>query len=164
MSFKKSLLAIAISTTMLSACNQEAQTTKTAEPAKQETQAVSMSESEKANQLFDQLFNEGVKRSPMMQTYLGMKTDYDKWDDISQANEARELEITKENLAKVKAIDVSKLDYQTTISHRLLVQSLENDIADYQWRFHNYPVNQMFGIHSQVPAFLINQHLSLIHI
>ena len=158
MSFKKSLLAIAISTTMLSACNQEAQTTKAAEPAKQETQAVSMSESEKANQLFDQLFNEGVKRSPMMQTYLGMKTDYDKWDDISQANEARELEITKENLAKVKAIDVSKLDYQTTISHRLLVQSLENDIADYQWRFHNYPVNQMFGIHSQVPAFLINQH------
>ena len=158
MSFKKSLLAIAISTTMLSACTQEANTTKQPEVTPQETQTVALSESEKANQLFDQLFNEGVKRSPMMQTYLGMKSDYDKWDDISQANEAKELEITKENLAKVKAIDVSKLDAQTTISYRLFTQRLENEIADYQWRFHNYPVNQMFGIHSQVPAFLINQH------
>lgn len=158
MSFKKSLLAIAISTTMLSACTQEANITKQPEVTPQETQTVALSESEKANQLFDQLFNEGVKRSPMMQTYLGMKSDYDKWDDISQANEAKELEITKENLAKVKAIDVSKLDAQTTISYRLFTQRLENEIADYQWRFHNYPVNQMFGIHSQVPAFLINQH------
>ncbi|GLX83611.1 DUF885 domain-containing protein [Thalassotalea eurytherma] len=158
MSFKKSLLAIAISTTMLSACTQEANTTKQPEVTPQETQTVALSESEKANQLFDQLFNQGVKRSPMMQTYLGMKSDYDKWDDISQANEAKELEITKENLAKVKAINVSKLDAQTTISYRLFTQRLENEIADYQWRFHNYPVNQMFGIHSQVPAFLINQH------
>ncbi len=158
MSFKKSLLAIAISTTMLSACTQEANTTKQPEVTPQETKTVALSESEKANQLFDQLFNEGVKRSPMMQTYLGMKSDYDKWDDISQANEAKELEITKENLAKVKTIDVSKLDAQTTISYRLFTQRLENEIADYQWRFHNYPVNQMFGIHSQVPAFLINQH------
>ncbi len=38
------------------------------------------------------------------------------------------------------------------------MHSFENQIADYQWRFHNYPVNQMYGTHSQIPAFLINQH------
>jgi len=35
---------------------------------------------------------------------------------------------------------------------------MEDDISDYQYRLHNYPVNQMRGIHSQVPSFLINMH------
>jgi uncharacterized protein (DUF885 family) len=35
---------------------------------------------------------------------------------------------------------------------------MEDDIADYQYRLYNYPVNQMRGMHSQVPSFLINMH------
>ncbi|MGL5666385.1 MAG: DUF885 domain-containing protein, partial [Shewanella sp.] len=37
-------------------------------------------------------------------------------------------------------------------------QNLNNDIKDYQWRYHNYPVNQMHGGHSMIASFLINQH------
>src|SRR5690606_1404896 len=40
----------------------------------------------------------------------------------------------------------------------LMKQQLEQDIADYKWRHHNYPVNQMFGLHSRVASLLINQH------
>lgn len=159
MSLKKSLIAIAITTTLISGCGQEAATNNsTTTKAVAEKAASQLTESQKANELFDALFMEGVKRSPMRQTYMGMKSDYDKWDDYSEANSEKELEIAKQNLAKINAIDVTKLDSQTAISHRLYVQSLENQITDYQWRYHNYPVNQMFGLHSQVPAFLINQH------
>jgi len=55
-------------------------------------------------------------------------------------------------------MDISNVDAQTKTSHGLYVQSLENTIADHKWRFHSYPVHQMRGLHSQIPAFLINQH------
>ena len=101
---------------------------------------------------------ENVMRSPMYQSYLGIKEDQDKWDDISPAAEQEELALQKKHLEQVKSIDESKLNEQTKISWMLMKQSLENDIADYKWRHHNYPVNQMFGLHSRVASLLINQH------
>lgn len=144
---------------VLAGCGSESTTAtsnKTEAPA--EVAATQQSESDKANALFDQIFDEGIMRSPMMQTYLGIKKDYDKWNDISEENALKELEITKDNLKRIQALDFDKLDAQTKVSYALLEQSLEQEIADFKWRHHNYPVNQMFGLHSQVPAFLINQH------
>ena len=161
MTFKSTLLVLAISSSLLAACSEQAssETSKqTSKKAEKTTAVDAMSESEKANQLFDAIFDENVLRSPMTQTYLGIKTDYDKWDDLSEENTIKELAFTKANLQRVKNIDSSKLDEQTLISYSLLVQKLENEISDHKWRFHNYPVNQMFGLHSSVPAFLINQH------
>jgi len=159
MKFNKSLLALALASTMLAACSDTTSTSTTNTATKEKVAVESvLSESEKANKLFDDIFNESVYRSPMTQTYLGIKKDYDKWDQYTEQNSAQELAFAKENLARIKTIDVSKLDTQTTISYQLFVQNLENEISDYKWRLHNYPVNQMFGLHSQLPAFLINQH------
>lgn len=121
-------------------------------------EASTQAESDKANKIFEEIFTEGVMRSPIYQTYMAIKKDYDKWDDISEANELKELELTKKDLKKVKTIDVKKLDTQTALSYKLIVQQLEDQIADFKWRNHNYPVNQMFGLHSMVPSLLINQH------
>jgi Uncharacterized protein conserved in bacteria len=122
------------------------------------TEAEIQAESEKANKLFEDIFMENVMRSPMYQSYLGIKQDQDKWDDISEQASEEELALQKEHLAKVNAIDESKLDEQTKISWMLMKQGLEEDIADYKWRHYNYPVNQMFGMHSSVVSMLINQH------
>lgn len=161
MNFTKSLLVAAITSALLSACSEE-KITKNSEAkpvsASQVTTLTTESASAQANQLFDTIFKEGVDRNPLMQTSLGIKKDYDKWHDLSPENAEKELAIDKKNLARVEAIDVSLLDEQTKISHSLLVQNLENDIADYQWRLHSYPVNQMYGTHSRIPAVLINQH------
>lgn len=160
MKFKLTALVIAMSVG-LSACgekntvNQQAETqAKTTESATVSTQT----ESEKANQLFDDIFMDGVMRSPIYQTYMAIKQDYDKWDDISEAQEVANLEFAKANLEKIKSIDVSKLDTQTALSYKLMEQQLLDEIADYKWRYHNYPVNQMFGLHSMIPSLLINQH------
>ncbi|KGJ87800.1 DUF885 domain-containing protein [Colwellia psychrerythraea] len=162
MTFKKSLLVVAVATALLSACSDKEVMPQ--DNNGQTTVAANVSEktaptaSEQANTLFDTIFKQGVQRNPIRQTYLGIKTDYDKWNDLSEENAAKELAIAKENLALIKAIDVNTLDAQTQISHSLYMQNFENHIADYKWRFHNYPVNQMYGTHSQIPAFLINQH------
>ena len=166
MTLKRSLLVITISGALLSACsenNTENNNTQSLtvgiEPQQAMTTDVVMSESEKANQLFDSIFNAGVDRNPVRQTALGIKRDYDKWNEFTEENSAKELAFSKSDLEKIKALNIGDLNAQTLISYHLYVQLLENRIDDHKWRFHNYPVNQMFGKHSQVPALLINQHL-----
>ncbi len=116
-------------------------------------------ESAKANAFFERVFNEAVDRSPQMQTQLGIKKDYDKWDDDSDAHETEDLALTVEHLAELKKmINFEALDHQTQLSYRMFVRTSERGIEGYKWRLYNYPVNQMFGEHSGTPAFLINTH------
>ena len=162
--YKKIALAVSL-VLMTTACSDAAKDSTTNKAAETQTasaentnQQSEQTESEKANQLFEDIFMENVMRSPMYQSYLGIKDDQDKWDDISDKQAKEDLALTKKHLEQVKAIDESKLNEQTKISWMLMKQSLENDIADFKWRHHNYPVNQMFGLHSSVASLLINQH------
>jgi len=116
-------------------------------------------ESQRANDFFEKSFNESVDRNPVFQAQLGIKKDYDKWNDISDENTQKELEITKGELQWLRdSINFDALDDQTQISYDLFVLNAENEINNFEYRFHNYPVNQMFGTHSQIPSFLINLH------
>jgi len=54
--------------------------------------------------------------------------------------------------------DYEKLDDATKLSYILAERSLNEKIAGYEWRHHNYPANQMFGWQSAAPSFLINFH------
>lgn len=161
-------IALAVSLVVLtSACSEapEADALATANsaqsavaPAVTATAAEVATESAKANQLFEDMFMENVLRSPMYQSFLGIKRDQDKWDDISEQHAEETLALQQDQLARVLAIDASKLDEQTTISWMLAKQNLQESIADFQWRHYSYPVNQMFGMHSRVASLLINQH------
>ncbi len=116
-------------------------------------------ESKKANVFFDRAFDAAVDRDPMRQSFLGIKKDYGKWTDISDEHAQKELEFTKADLDSLhKNFDIEKLDEQTKISYRLFENDCNQQIDNFKWRFHNYPVNQMDGLHSSIPAFLINIH------
>ncbi|MBZ9630561.1 DUF885 domain-containing protein [Salegentibacter sp. LM13S] len=110
------------------------------------------------NEYFEEEFQRDVEESPMMQTRLGQKTNYGKWDDFSHLKYAEDRKKAKKRLEYLKKVDVSALNEQTRLSYDLYVQKLENELADYDFRFYNYPVNQMFGYHAELPAFLINMH------
>ena len=96
----------------------------------------------------------------MLQTKLGIKKDYGKWDNISDENKVAELEITKRELQYLlDSINYDLLDHQARISYELFKTGAEDKISDFEFRLYNYPINQMFGLHSEVPSFLINMHL-----
>ncbi|MEO9965405.1 MAG: DUF885 domain-containing protein [Reichenbachiella sp.] len=116
-------------------------------------------ESKRMNDFFERSFNDGLERSPEFQSYLGIKKNQDKWDDYSDENNQKELEITKKELQWIKdSINYNALDKNTQVSYNLFVASCEDEIKSFKYRFHNYPVNQMFGMHSGKPAFMINMH------
>ena len=152
----KTLLGTAL-LLFLIGCKEEKEVELVQEVVTQEQIAIA---SEKLNKWFETQFQAEVDDSPMFQTYLGIKTgDYGKWDDISAEKEVKDLEKTKARLNfLMDSVQVSHLNKSTALSYRMLKDDLENELADFKYRFHDYPVNQMFGTHSEIPSFLINMH------
>jgi uncharacterized protein (DUF885 family) len=153
---RKALLPLAITAALLAGCGP--QQNQNPQHSSAPAAVVTPSESDKANALFEQIFMDEVRRDPLRQTRLGIKDDYDKWQDLSDAHFEADIALTQQHLTMLKAIDVSKLDDSTRISYLLMQQNLQQNLDDAKWRLYSYPVNQMFGTHSQVPSVLINQH------
>ncbi|WP_459209160.1 DUF885 domain-containing protein [Aquimarina rhabdastrellae] len=153
---RKSFSLLLLSVVLAVSCKQEP---KQQEP-KPPTQEEIAQASKKLNDWFESNFQEEVQESPMMQTYLGIKTaDYGKWDDMSKAYEEKSLAKTKARLQYITdSVDTALLNKETLLSYNLLKQDLQNGISDFQYRLYNYPVNQMHGLQAELPAFLINMH------
>ena len=116
-------------------------------------------ESAKANAFFDRVFDAATARSPLAMARLGIQKDTDQWDDISEARVLEDFILQVQSLAELKrTIRWELLDAQTQVSYRMFVREVERAIEARKWRFHNYPLNQMNGLHSEAPAFLINYH------
>ncbi|WGL17689.1 DUF885 domain-containing protein [Microbulbifer bruguierae] len=172
MKLKITLLAAAISTLAMTGCEREVPETdkQQSQVASAETGSAAALEAANdtlsgnpeviasTNQLFEDQFQTRVSRSPEFKTFLGMKEDYDKWDDISPKFAKETLEINKRQLEALKKIDPEQLDNATRLSLRLAIRNLEQEIEGYQWRLHTYPVNQMYAVHTGVASLLINQH------
>ncbi len=116
-------------------------------------------ETTKLNTWLEERFRFWTNRSPTTKAYLGVKEDMDKWDDISEARQKEDFELTQKDLADMKAaFDPAKLSADGRLSFRLFEYKTARDIEGYRWRNHDYPVNQMFGWQSEIPSFLINIH------
>ncbi|MCH7612913.1 MAG: DUF885 domain-containing protein [Candidatus Marinimicrobia bacterium] len=116
-------------------------------------------ESKKANAYFEKVFQEKLDHSPEFKMRLGIKEDQGHWDDNSERESKISLARTERQLRWLKNnIDYDKLVDQTKLSYDLFVYEHERTIAKYKYRYHNYPLNQMHGIQSGVPADLISMH------
>ncbi|BAO56759.1 DUF885 domain-containing protein [Nonlabens marinus] len=105
-------------------------------------------------------FQQDLSRDPEMQTSMGIKTDYGKWTDISSERELEDRKLAESRLAYLKdTIKSAALEGQDLLSYKLYKNLQEQAIEDYEYRLYTYPVNQMHGMHAEVPAFLINMHL-----
>lgn len=100
-----------------------------------------------------------LARSPMLQTFLGLKTDHDRWDDLGEARAqddrariAHELTDLRDNFRPTTLSDEGQLNF------RLYVHRDDNLLEDFAWRRHVYPLNQVNGWQQQIPSFLMNIH------
>ena len=172
MKLKMTLLAAAISTLALTGCDREEKVAEdTAQVTATETTQSQAGQTDTAdsttgnaeviastNELFEEQFQTHVNRSPEFKTFLGIKEDYGKWDDISPKFAKETHEINKRQLEALKKIDPTQLDDATRLSLELAIRNLEQDIEGWKWRLHTYPVNQMYATHTSVASTLINQH------
>ena len=155
----KALAIILITTNLFAACSSQNNTTAIPKPVVNTHTATNQGHDDvQALALFETIYEERVALSPVSQTYLGRKTNQDKWNDLSPEQDERYLVLNKAHLKKLKAIDPSTLSPQVALSYTLQKTEIQHWLDDYQWRYYGYPINQMFGTHSHVPSLLINQH------
>lgn len=117
-------------------------------------------EAEKLAYFLEREFQEDLRTSPMLQARLGIKWDYGKWGDFSSQRYTEKLNQAKQRLAYLEdSINAQALTAEAALSFRLYKQQMEQVVEDYKFRFYNYPVNQVNGLQTEIPSFLINFHL-----
>ncbi|MBT0587514.1 DUF885 domain-containing protein [Alteromonas oceanisediminis] len=157
------LLSAVASALLLSACSpapqQNTQNTASVEaPNAASSAETPQTESEKLAAFFERTFEEDLRESPMRQSYLGLKWDYDKWDDISTAAVDERVARQKARLKEAEQFDTSKLSEKEQLSLRIFQTAVARELANDEFRLHTYIMHQFRAFHTMVPSFLINIH------
>lgn len=161
---KRTLLAVSIaavltSITMMGCTEAPSGVQPTTSPSTTETTAVAVqTESQRLATFFQESFDEDVSSSPIWQSYLGIKDDYDKWDDVSDAATQAEIYKITARLAQSKTFDTSQLSAQEQLSLQIFQQDIERQLANDEFRHHVYIMHQFRAAHTFIPSFLINIH------
>ncbi len=111
---------------------------------------------------FEQFLDDATKvqiaQSPEFLTYIGSKDKSNQLDDYTDAGAKKSVALNKKQLAQLRKFDRDELSSANQLNYDLFEENLEDDIEGAQYRNYGYPINQMFGVHSSLPAFIINQH------
>ncbi|SEA14863.1 DUF885 domain-containing protein [Microbulbifer marinus] len=158
-----SLLALAIlggcqrdEATEASASAQQAQNAAATETAVATDPAA---ESQRLTEWFDERYEEQLQFSPIQLSYLGRKELYDQIDDMSEAEQDRQLAWQAKTVEDLKAnFDYDKLTTAGKESYDLWIFQYEQAKAAAPFRRHAYFAGELGGPEASLPNFLINIH------
>ena len=147
----KRFVAILLASAAVTGCGQLGEPVATIECAETQTECI--------NTWFDAKFDEMLAFSPMMQTSLGIKTDYGKIDDMSVEAEQAQLEWWQQATAEMEAnFDYDELDDDAKLSWAMWQFRKNEAETAAKYRDQQYILHQMGTAHSGLPTFLMNQH------
>ena len=89
---------------------------------------------------------------------IGIDFHNDDLTDISVKHQYELAEQARKDLETLHAYDRASLTESRQVSYDVLDWFLQNQVNGEPWMFHDYPVNQLFGIQSELPSFMINIH------
>jgi prolyl oligopeptidase len=99
--------------------------------------------------LLDAEWEYTLRESPTFASHLGDKRYNDRWPDVSLAAIARRHEHQKEVLAKLDPIDPDQLGPADRLNYLLFRKEIEQDLAQYPFRWFLVPLNQREGIQTE---------------
>lgn len=103
-----------------------------------------------------------LERSPGRAAYRGLKLNYDKWDDSSDAAEIDDHKFDQNALAQMHLrfakYTAESFNAQARLSYLLFEKTMARRDAAFQFHRKGYIFDQMNGAQSAYPSFLINIH------
>ncbi|MGH8204939.1 MAG: DUF885 domain-containing protein, partial [Steroidobacteraceae bacterium] len=117
-------------------------------------------EDERLAEYFEEVFQRGLKDSPILQAYLGMKgPDYGKWNDFSDEEAQRQDALNKRDLQRLHSeFDYDALSEPMKVSYRIFAVQTQSSIDTFPWRFHGYAFQTQTNPVSQTATFMQNIH------
>ena len=121
--------------------------------------APAQSEDERLAAFFEQAFQERIALSPQQMTSLGLKTDYDRLDDNTDAAAARALALAERQLAQLNdQFNPRILSEDSRMSWRLFEYGVEQARLQNRWRDWGYQFAANGNPTTGLPVFMINNH------
>ncbi len=78
--------------------------------------------------------------------------------DVSPAHELKLAKMARDDLETLRKYDRSSLSPSQQLSYDVLEWFLLDLVEGQRWLFYDYPVNQLFGIQSSTPDFMVQIH------
>jgi len=113
---------------------------------------------------YERVFLEYGLQSPELLTQLrllesfGLRSHNAKLDDRSQqAGDLQQAKLNKD-LATLRSYDRAAMSDADKLNYDMLEWFMAHSSEGERWRYHSYPVNQLFGIQSNLPKFMVSSH------
>ena len=116
------------------------------------------------NNFFNRAFIQFIWDKPEILTSMGILEQFGmtshnaEWNDNSEAAVDRDFEFLDDVMATLAEYDEADLTESEILSVKVLKELLGNPEEDRKFRYHGYPVNQLFGLQNQIPRFLDTFH------
>src|SRR6266513_3912797 len=116
------------------------------------------------NLFYDKVFAEVLFDHPELLSMLGLVEQFritshnGKLDDESPAHQQREFDRWKRDLTQLRQYPLDRQSSSQKLSTHVLDWFLQMQVESEKWEWHNYPVNQLFGVQNQFPSFMANTH------
>lgn len=122
-------------------------------------QAAANAEDARLLAFLDAAFEERLALSPQRMTSLGIKRDYDRLDDYTDAANIRSMELAEAQLARMMAeFDHDALSPSAQLSWQLFAHGVAQQRVRHQWRWHDFPFAANGNPTGSLPVFMINSH------
>src|SRR6059036_3743566 len=116
------------------------------------------------NLFYEKVFAEILFDHPEILSTLGLVEQFGitghngKLDDESPAHQRREFDRWKRDLKQLREYPLDRQSPSQKLSTHVLDWFLKDQVEGEKWQWHNYPVNQLFGVQNQYPSFMANTH------
>ena len=116
------------------------------------------------NVFYEKVFVEVLLEEPELLSALGLVEQFGitghngKLSDESPAHQQQQFDRLRRNIAQLHAYPLEKQNASQRLSTAVLDWFLTVQAEGEKYQWHNYPVNQLFGVQNQFPSFMANTH------
>ena len=116
------------------------------------------------NVFYEKVFVQVLFEEPELLSSLGLVEQFGitghngKLSDESPAHQQKQFDRLRQNLADLHAYPLEKQNPSQRLSTSVLDWFLSVQAEGEKFQWHNYPVNQLFGVQNQFPSFMANTH------
>lgn len=116
------------------------------------------------NLFYEKVFAQVLFEEPELLSSLGLVERFGitghngKLGDVSPAHQQRYFDRGRQNLADLRAYSLDRQTPSQRLSTHILEWFIERELEGEKYQWHNYPVNQLFGVQNEFPSFMANIH------
>jgi len=116
------------------------------------------------NLFYEKVFAEVIFREPELLSSLGLVEQFGitghngKLNDVSPGHQQDVVDRFKRDLAQLRQYPLARQSASQRLSTHVLDRFLERQVEGEKFQWHNYPVNQLFGVQNEFPSFMANTH------